>query len=163
MSEALQELLPMDLNTVARNLGVDPVEGVRLLVASGHDVSSSLDVPASLVETLRDQAGIEASWWSDADASEPKARVQALLQKLLERGLIGDATTRMDNCWRGLSDDDQDLIEQAVQVLVEEKVLRCVGTPMGLHLSVDADMRAAAEGLSTGSSSLDALDELYGE
>jgi len=161
MSDALNALTPIGLNEVSRRLGVDPFETVRLLVATKQDLSGPMLFPAELVETLRDQGGVDASWWEDASEAEPKARVQAAIQQLLDRGFVGDTTTRMDNVWRGLPFDDQALLQQALTTLAEDQIVRCIGTPIGLHVAIDPAQKKAAEGIAKGTSSTDGLDALY--
>ena len=161
MSDALNALTPIGLNEVSRRLGVDPFETVRLLIATEQDLSGPMLFAPEVVEMLRDQGGVEDSWWPDAQQAEPQALVEAAVKQLLDRGLVGDKTTRMDNVWRGLPIDDQALLQQALTVLAEEQVVRCVGTPIGLHVAVDASQKAVAEAIASGSSSTEGLDALY--
>jgi hypothetical protein len=157
----LSSLTPIGLNELSRRLGVDPFETVRLLVAVRHDLSGPMMFDPSLVETLRSQGGVEDSWWADAGAAEPKERVQAVVRAMLDRGLVGDTTTRMDNVWRGLPFEDQALVQQAITALAEEQIVRCIGTPIGLQVAIDAGQKAKAEKIAAGKASTSGLDALY--
>ncbi len=160
-NEVLDALTPIELNEVSRRLGVDPFETVRLLIATQQDLSGPLLFAAELVDTLRDQGGVDASWWTDSEEADPQERVQAAVKQLLDRGFVGDITTRMDNVWRGLPLEDQALLQQALTVLSDEEVVRCIGTPIGLQVSIDAGQRALAERIASGKTSTPGLDALY--
>lgn len=163
---ALASLMPIGLNEVSRRLGVDPFETVRLLVATGHDLSGPMAFSEAIVETLQEQGGVHASWWDPAALPTGDGRSVALvhqaLKALLDKGYIGDKTTRMDNVWRGLSFEDQSLLQQALTVLTEEGLVRCVGTPVGLQVAVDAFKEAAVKGIASGKKQSAGLDALLG-
>jgi len=158
----LSSLIPIGLNELSRRIGVDPFETVRLLVAVGHDLSGPMRFAPELVEVLRERGGVDPSWWRDAGAASPRERVQAAVKGMLERGIVGDTTTRMDNVWRGLPFEDQGLLQQAISVLAEDGVLRCVGTATGLQVSVAAEQKATAEAIAAGSATTPGLDALLG-
>jgi len=160
-NEVLDALTPIGLNEVSRRLGVDPFETVRLLIATQQDLSGPLVFAAELVDTLRDQGGVDATWWADAEQAGPQERVQAAVKQMLDRGFVGDTTTRMDNMWRGLPLDDQALLQQALTVLSDEEIVRCIGTPIGLQASIDAGKKALAEKIASGKTSTPGLDALY--
>jgi hypothetical protein len=160
-SEVLSALTPIGLNEVSRRLGVDPFETVRLLIATQQDLSGPMMFAPELVDTLRDQGGVDTTWWADAGDAEPKARVQAAVKALLDRGFVGDTTTRMDNVWRGLPLDDQALVQQAIMTLSEEQIVRFIGTPIGLQVSIEAGQKALAQKIASGKASTPGLDALY--
>ena len=71
------------------------------------------------VATLRELGRIDAPWWADTppapEGLDPRLhRVRLALGKLLEREHVEDASTRMDNVWRGLSREDQALLHRAL-------------------------------------------------
>lgn len=134
----LDDLRPVGLSDAARELGVDPFEVVRLMVATGMD-AESLTLRSEDVAAIRKSAGIEW-WWSDTmlpeDENLLRAAVRGALDGLLSRGLIGATTTRLDNLWRGLEVMQQVAIEQAVMVLLEEGKLTTVASPHGVQVSI---------------------------
>lgn len=162
----LSEFHPLGVTDAARRLGLDPFEVVRLLVASGKASDDGAPVySAELVEELRVFGRIDPPWWGGVDlpddANPLRQRVRAALQLLLEKGVVGDATTRMDNVWRGLPFEDQGLLQQAVMVLAEEGALRVVGSPVGLLVSIDPAAKATVEGLAAGTKESAGLSALY--
>jgi hypothetical protein len=164
-ANVLGALIPVGLNEMSRRLGVDPFETVRLLVATDYDMTGPLRFAPEVVEMLRDKGGVHATWWDGssgpADDNPSRQRVRAALQLMLDKGYVGDKTTRMDNVWRGLPYADQGLIQQALTVLTEEGLVRCIGTPMGLQVSVDAGKLDLVRGIVSGKKSSDGLDALY--
>jgi hypothetical protein len=161
----LNGMMPLGLTELSRRLGVDPFEAVRLLVATGYDLRGPLAFSASLVGQLRERGGVHESWWREVnlptDASPARARVRAALQLLLDKGFVGERTTRMDNVWRGLPYEDQGLLQRALTALTREGLLVCVGTPTGLQVAVDASKRAAVDALAKGTGASAGLNALF--
>jgi len=161
----LTEFQPLGLTDVARRLGVDPFEVVRLAVAADKGLSGPMQFDEELVGELRELGQIDDPWWSDVDLPEDpnplRQRVRAALQLLVDKEMVGDQTTRMDNIWRGLPFDDQALLQQAVMVLAEEGHLRVVGSPVGLMVSIDPGASDTVEKLAAGTSESAGLQSLY--
>ena len=159
----LSELQPIGINELSRRLGVDPFEAMRLLLATGFDLKKPLTFPPALVHELRQRGGVDESWWTGVKlAPGGRARVAEALQMLLDRGLVGARTTRMDNVWRGLPFDEQALLQRALTTLTGEGLLVCVGAPTGLQIAVEASKKAQVEGIAKGSASTAGLDALFG-
>jgi hypothetical protein len=150
----LDELMPQSLADVAKQLGTEPFEVVRLLVAANAVPTGTLQVDHETVDRLRATGRIEASWWDGVtlpqDANVRRARVRAAVQLLVERKRIGEQTTRLDNVWRGLGADDQRLLHGALLALAEEGVLRLGATPIGLVVSIEAQAADTADRLVAG-------------
>lgn len=162
----LEELRPLGISDVAKRLGIDVFEVVRLLVASGN-MPTHLQVPSEHVERLRSFGGIDAPWWIDVELPEDehplRQRVRAAIQLLLDRGHVGDRTTRMDNVWRGLPDDDQAFLQTALTVLGEEGLLTVLATPVGVQVAIASDRLDTARGIADGSQDTPGLTALYQE
>lgn len=148
----LDSLQPKGLTDVAKELGVDPFEVVRLLVASGS-VPESLTFTDDQVAAVRAYGGIQ-HWWADtsppADANPKRGRVRGAIKALLDSGAIGDTTTRLDNMWRGLGPEDQLLLEQAVSLLMQDGHVRTFAAVQGAQIAVAPGavdtLRAFADG-----------------
>ncbi|MCO4748235.1 MAG: hypothetical protein KC912_25805 [Proteobacteria bacterium] len=134
----LDDLKPLTLGAAARHIGVDPFEVVRLLVLRGE--SASLRIPRSQIEALREFAGVELWWTPEAprveDDNPKRGRVRSSLAMLLERGHVGEEMTRVDNLWRGLPVRDQEIHDEAVNLLAEAGILRLQSTVQGLKVAV---------------------------
>ena len=137
----LDELMPLGLADAARKLGTEPFEVVRLLVAANAVPHGPLQVDGEAIERLREAGRIEPSWWDGIslpkDANARRARIRAAVQLLIDKDRVGEATTRMDNVWRGLRAEDQQLLQGALMALAEEGVLRLGATPIGLVVSIE--------------------------
>jgi hypothetical protein len=161
----LSEFQPLGVTDAARRLGLDPFEVVRLLVAADKGLDGPMQFTPELVEELRTLGRIDPPWWADVelpeDANPLRQRVRAALQLLLDKGVVGDQTTRMDNLWRGLPFEDQGLLQQAVMVLAEEGSLRVVGSPIGLLVAVEASAKDTVAGIAAGTNDSAGLTALY--
>lgn len=157
------ELLPASLSTGARELGVEPLELVRLLVES-DTVTTHLTVTPDHLARLAQLGGIESGWWDGVelppDTVPARARVRGALGLLLQRGDGGKAV-RMDNLWRGLAGEDQELLDEAMNILADEEVIRIVNAPAGVQVLLDAPNASKISALIAGTSSTPGLDELY--
>jgi hypothetical protein len=135
----LDEFRTVGLTDAARRLGCDPFEVVHLLVASGR-VAADFRLDHATIEKLRQVGGIEPSWWAGvslpADPSPNRARVRAAVQLLQMRGHTGESRTRLDNTWRGLSSEDQELVRTALDALAEDGLVELVPTQVGLMVSI---------------------------
>jgi len=161
----LTEFQPLGLTDVARRLGVDPFEVSRLVVAAGKGLDAPMQFSGEFVAELRELGRIDDPWWDGVDLPEDpnplRQRVRAALHLLVDKGLVGDVTTRMDNIWRGLPFDDQALLQQAVMVLAEEGALRVVGSKVGLMVSIDPASADTVKALAAGTSESAGLQSLY--
>ena len=72
----LDEFRQLGLSDAARELGVDPFEVVRLIVAFGPE-DAPLTMKLDQVSALRVKAGIE-DWWTDATLPDESPREQLL-------------------------------------------------------------------------------------
>lgn len=144
----LDELMPHGLADAARELGTDPFEVVRLLVAANAVPKGALQVDGETIDRLREIGKIDASWWDGVplpkDTNARRARVRAAVHLLAERERFGDAGTRMDNVWRGLPPTDQHVLQAALMTLAEEGMIRVVATPIGLMVSIEPKAQDAA-------------------
>ncbi len=137
------DLRPITLTQAAKQLGVDPFEVMRLLVAADAVPVGAPVLSAEAVEQLRAVGQLQPSWWPGAqlpdDPHPRRARVRAALSLLLERGYVGDVVTRLDNVTRGLRAEEQRLILAALRALAEVGLVRIEVRPIGVMVAVEAD------------------------
>jgi hypothetical protein len=135
----LDDLRPQSLPEAALGLGIDPFELVRLAVGAGVSLERLGFAPEDSAK-IAAFAGIDSAWWEGAslpaDDRPRRARVRALLARMVERKLVGDSSTRLDNLWRGLDPNDRALVEQAVRGMLQEGVLRTFIAPRGHQVSI---------------------------
>lgn len=157
-----EELLPTGLTSAARRLGVEPLEVVRLMVVSDTVTPGFIVTPEHL-HKLQRLGGIEGGWWQGIelpeDASPARARVRAALGLLLKQG--ADGPIRMDNLWRGLSLDDQGLIEEALNLLADEEIVLVENAEMGVVVSVPPASRDRVQRISDGAEQVESLEPLF--
>ncbi len=163
----LEELQPLSLTAAARRLGIDPFEVVRLLVASDQVPAGALAVDPQAIDALRELGRIDSSWWDGVDLPSDehpgRARVRAAARLLLDRKHVGDdAATRMDNVWRGLPLEDQDLLQRAISALAIAGLVRILATRVGLMVCVadgqESKVKALADAEQVPSELTDVLD-----
>lgn len=161
----LDEFKPRDLHGTARALGVHPFEVVRLQVLSGVR-SESLGADDETLDKLR-QFGQLESWWDEAslpdDDNAARRVVRGMLDAMVQREVVGERTTRLDNLWRGLDPDDAEVAEQAVMVLHELGMLGSVATPSGVRVSVHPDHLDTVKDLVARGNAPDALAAIWTE
>jgi hypothetical protein len=137
----LDALSPPDLHTAAERLGVHPFEVVRLTVMSGHALDG-LVLPDERLQALRTFGGFE-TWWDGAalpDDDNPRRQaIRGVLDAMLERDLVGDRTTRLENLWSGLDGEAREAAERGVAVMVEMGLLHTLAQPSGVQVSVHPD------------------------
>ena len=142
----LDELRPLGLTDVARRLELDPFEVVVLLVRGGV-IPEALRLTEDHVEKLTSYSGIEF-WWPAAvqpiDTNARRALVRSAVGQLLERNLIGDASTRIDNLWRGLPEAEASMLQRAVSAMVEAQILMTTCSATGWSISVNPDAQPIA-------------------
>lgn len=153
------ELLPVGLTGAARRLGVEPLEVVRLMVVS-DSVTSGYIVTDDHLRKLAAVGGIEAGWWDGVpEPADARGRIRAVLGLLLRRAPNGRAV-RIDNLWRGLPLEDQQLVEDALNVLADEELAEISNEQAGVMISVPPEQTAAVQALADGTSRSAGLDEL---
>ncbi len=160
----LDDLTPRGLHQAARELGVDPFGVVALLVAADAVPVGSIRLDHQSIEQLRISGGIEPSWWEQVtlpdDADPRRARVRAALHLLLDRGFVGEVSTRHDNLWRGLESGEAAMLRDAVAGLAEEGVLSLTASYNGQKVAVTADQRETAEAIAGGRLASSAVDSI---
>lgn len=156
----LDELRPMGLYQAALTLEVEPFEVVRLLTLANAIPEDNLLISDATLDLLREVGGLE-QWWSEG-SDDGDALVRAALGTLLERGHVGERTTRLDNLWRGLPGETQSALQHAVTQLVQAGLLRTVMHVQGVHVAVAPDAVERLKAVAEGRASLSSLSPVLG-
>lgn len=149
----MPEFLPMSLGAASRQLGVEPFELTRLIVAAGEPVGRLEFTPARL-DTIRRFAGIER-WWGEgtnppADDIPLRGVLRGVLQRMLEHKRVGDQRTRQDNLWRGLPGKQRRFVEDAVDMLVEHGLVSVRSEATGVMISIRSEAIDRVQALADG-------------
>jgi hypothetical protein len=158
-----EDLRPLGISDAAKQLGIEPFEVVRLLVVA-NAVPEDLRLSDQHIAKLRQTGGIEF-WWKNEPAptgdNARRAQVCAAIGKLLEKKVVGGRSTRVDNLWRGLSPDAKQLVEEAVEVLIESGHLASYNSPRGPQLSVPVEAVPVLQEISSGGVAPTKLADLW--
>ncbi len=162
----LDRLLPLSLTDTARALNVHPFEVVRLAVLADRVPADAWLLDEEDVASLREFGGIEDDWWEGAqlpeDTNPRRRRLRGLMARLLERDVVGENLTRMDNLQRGLSAEDSAFVAKTVAHLTNAGVLAMVACPAGKLLSIQPSHRKEAEQLARTGAGLAGIKSLVG-
>lgn len=149
----MPEFLPVSLGAASKQLGIEPFELTRLVVAAGEPVGR-LEFNAARIEAIRRFAGIER-WWGEgttppADDVPLRGVLRGALQRMLETKRVGDQRTRQDNLWRGLPTKQRRFVEDVIDVLVEHGLVSVRAEATGVMISIRPEaierVQALAEG-----------------
>ena len=149
----LEPFKNLSISDAARQLSVHPFDLVRLLAANDA-LPSTLRIEPAQMSAIRELGGIE-DWWSDApdlplDETRGDAILRALCSNLVERGVVGDHSTRLDNLLRGLNVADQSVARSWVQGLSAQGLMESHNTPVGVHVSLVEGKEYAVADLAQG-------------
>ena len=135
MTDPLDELRLRSLGEVSQQLGISPLEVVRLCTLAGIDPESGWAFDPRTVTRLGEVGLIDAPWPHDA---QPDAihRVRAVLAELRARNFQGTSVTRIDNTWRGLPPREQSMLADAFTVLEELWWVQVTHRPEGRFVSL---------------------------
>jgi hypothetical protein len=152
------------VSQIASSLDLHPFEVARLLGQVGG-LPRTLAFDENDIDRVRELAGVETWWGSNAPKIEDdvpgRALVRTAAQMLLDRGVVGEQTTRADNLFRGLEPADQFVVRRAVNHLIREEVIKSIPTSQGLHLQVDEGQVSVLRGIADGSKIPSSLEELW--
>ena len=152
------------VSQIASSLDLHPFEVARLLGQVGG-LPRTLAFDQEDIDRVREAAGVETWWGSNApkieDEVSGRALVRTAAQMLLDRDVVGEQTTRADNLFRGLEPADQFVVRRAVNHLIREEVIRSIPTSQGLHLQVDEGQVSVLRGIADGSKIPSSLEELW--
>ena len=152
------------VSQIAGALDLHPFEVARLLGQAG-EMPRTQQFEEADIDRVRELAGVE-TWWSSGGATVDdeipgRALVRSAAQMLLDRGVVGDQTTRADNLFRGLEAADQFVVRRAVNHLIRDEVLLSIPTSQGLHLRVEKNQVKVLKKIADGSDIPDSLQELW--
>lgn len=160
----MPEFLPTSLGTACKQLGIEPFELTRLVVAAGEPVGR-LEFTPTQIESLRKFAGIER-WWTEGTSTPTdeialRGLLRGILQRMLESKRIGDQRTRQDNLWRGLPSRQRRFVEDSVDVLVEHGLISVRAEATGVMVSIRPEAVERVQALSEGRDVPDDLARLW--
>lgn len=149
-SEKFQKLRVVD---IARKLGIHPFDVVRILTVKDA-LHPRLRFDSADLEKVRSQGGIETWWGPDRKIEEDTIRARGLMRsivrEMVRRRLVGDRTTRVDNVYRGLEPDDESIARKALNLLIQEHLIRTLPTAMGNHICIVPEQLPVMEALADG-------------
>lgn len=137
MSNSLNSLQRMGVAQAATALQIHPFELVRALV-NLERLPTDLRFTAPQIDTLRDAIGLEV-WFPEGRISEPtpKGLLKDIAHQMVTRGVIGESGTRLDNCTRGLSEEEDELALHLLRGLISEGVLQSWTSELGLQIAIE--------------------------
>lgn len=152
-----------NLSEVAQTLEVHPFDLARHFGATGH-LPHRLQIDEESIETLRRELGVLSIWSEDGPSVHDPNPRRGLLRELSGRLLDANFTNshRADNWYRGLVEEQQFLITQAINLFIELDVLLSISTPGGLHIQIVENKRNILELIFDGSDIPSVFDELWG-
>jgi hypothetical protein len=161
---SVDQFKKLHIKDLAARLGIHPFNIVRILTAK-NQLTADLLFEEDDVEKVRRFGGVEY-WWTAGCVVEPdsiRARgvLRSLVRELLKRGIVGETTTRADNVYRGLDAEDERVARRALNVLIQEQLVRTVPTPLGIHVSVVPEQVRLLERLAAGKEVPPALAVLW--
>ncbi|HJN75489.1 MAG TPA: hypothetical protein QGF58_16285 [Myxococcota bacterium] len=160
----LDKLSRLSLTAVARELAIHPFDLIRILVAEKR-LPETLRFEPGDVETIRRIGSIETWWTEETARCEDDVAERGLLRdlsaQLVERGIVGLNSTRLDNVLRGLETGEQLVVRALVQQMVSMGQLKSRHTPRGLHVSVVEGREYAVADLAEGGDVPTELAEIW--
>lgn len=157
------ELLPSTFSAAGLQLELDPFEVLRLLLVAGDPIER-LFLDEKQIQSVREAGQLE-EWWAGVELPEDtppeRARARALVQLLLDRGVVGDNSTRADNAWRGLPPTEQAFVREVLSILIHEGCVRTFVEASGTRLSVIAESVPLLEAIAAGTAIPDTLSRLW--
>lgn len=135
----VDEFRVLGLCDVALRLDLDPFEITRLLVLAGR-THTDRGLSEDDLEAIHRTAGLE--WWWEGSVELPeddnprRAVLRAAIGQLLERGVVDRRATRIDNLWRGLEAEEQELLKRLAATLIKEGLLATRTSAQGVQIAV---------------------------
>lgn len=133
----------LSLNEASLRLGIHPFDLVRVLVSLGS-FPDDLHLTEEELARVEQLGGLE-TWWTPDARAEPfrhadpvplRGMARALAIQLVEHEVIGEASTRLDNLFRGLDPDAQQHARVVLQCMLQAGLVQSITTPSGLNVSV---------------------------
>jgi hypothetical protein len=162
----LEPLLPVGLVATSKALGINSFDVVRIAVLADKVPADAWLFDEDDLAALREFGGIEDDWWEGAaipDDEHPRRRLlRAMLARMIERDQVGDNPTRLDNLWRGRSDDEAVFLERACDHLASAGLLAIQPSPAGRVVALVASRLTDAETIARQARTPAALRTLLG-
>ena len=138
---------------IARWLGIHPFDVVRILTVNDA-FKLSLRFEKHDLEKVRVLGNID-TWWEkehhiEEDTIRARGVLRSIVREMVRRRLVGENTTRADNIYRGLGAEDEAIARRALNLMIQEHLIRSVSTPMGNHISIVPEQFKVMEDLANG-------------
>lgn len=161
---SLSKLERLSLADVAHELAIHPFDLIRILVAE-RCMTDTLRFDRSQVDVIRRAGGIETWWNETSKRTDDEVMARGLLRdvcsQLVERGVVGDNATRLDNVLRGLETPEQHIVRTLIQVLVQMGMLGSRSSARGLYVSIVEGREYAIADLAEGGDVPEEIAELW--
>lgn len=156
----LNSLQRMGVAQAAASLQIHPFELVRALV-NLERLPTDLRFTDSDISTLREAIGLQA-WFPEGRISEPSPAglLKDLSHQLVSRGVVGDSGTRLDNCTRGLGEEEEELALQMLRGLVAEGILQSWTSELGVQIAIEEGKEYRVADLAEGGEPPEAVSAL---
>ena len=156
----LNSLQRMGVAQAAANLQIHPFELVRALV-NLERLPADLRFTDGDIGTLREAIGLQ-TWFPEGRISEPTPAglLKDIAHQLVTRGVVGESGTRLDNCTRGLEEDEEQLALQLLRGLVAEGVLQSWTSELGVQIAIEEGKEYLVADLAEGGEPPDAVSAL---
>ncbi len=150
MSNSLNNLQPMGVAQASAKLQIHPFELVRALVNLKR-LPIDLRFSETQLDPLREAIRLQV--WFPAgriNGPTPQGLLMDIAHQLVSRGIVGQSGTRLDNCTRGLSEEEGELALRLLRELVSQGVLRSWNSELGVQVAIREGKEYVAADLAEG-------------
>lgn len=160
MSQSIETLERMSVAQAASSMQIHPFELVRALV-NLERLPSDMRFSSPDLAEIRAAIGLEL-WFPEGrtNAPSPKGLLRDLAHQLVSRGVVGERGTRLDNCTRGLSEEESELAIQLLRGLISEGILQTWTSELGVQIAIEEGKEYVVADLAEGGEGPEALSAL---
>ncbi len=138
----VEQFHKLNVADIARLLGVHPFDVVRILAANDA-FEPTLRFEQNVLDKVRKLGEIE-TWWSaertiDDDPIPERGVLRAIVAEMLRRGIVGETSTRVDNVFRGMDSDHEQMARRALNLLIREGYASSHSSPTGNRASLRSE------------------------
>lgn len=160
----MEQFQKLGVADIARRLEIHPFDVVRILVYN-NVVRPSWRFDESDLNDIRKLGGIE-TWWTqecalDQDTIRARGILRSIIRELTARKHVGTSATRVDNVFRGLEPEDEILARKALNLLIQEQIVKSTPTAIGTFVSLNPEKAEVVEAILGGQDMPAALAALW--